>query len=74
MLDIVMKAAENVGGIVKLAERLGVRHQSFYSWERVPAERVLVIADLSGVSPSIIRPDIYPPARQALEECQGGAA
>lgn len=62
MLDVVTKAAENVGGIVKLAEKLGMKHQSFYSWDKVPAERVLLIADLSGESPHTIRPDIYPAA------------
>ena len=62
MLDVVTKAAENVGGISKLAEHLGIKHQSFYSWERVPAERVLAISKLSGEPPSRIRPDIYPPS------------
>jgi DNA-binding transcriptional regulator YdaS (Cro superfamily) len=60
MLDVVTKAAENVGGVVKLAEKLSIRHQSFYSWDRVPAERVLLMAELSGIPPHEIRPDLYP--------------
>jgi len=60
MLDVVTKAAANAGGLVKLADALGIKHQSFYSWERVPAERALEIARLAGVDPFEVRPDIYP--------------
>ena len=60
MLDVVTKAAEKAGGVVKLASALGIRHPSFHSWERVPAERVLEISKFSGVPPHEIRPDIYP--------------
>lgn len=65
MLDIVAKAAEKAGGLVKLAEALGIKHQSFYSWDRVPAGRALEIARIAEVDPSIIRPDIYPSASPA---------
>lgn len=61
MLDIVAKAAERVGGVVKLAETLGIKHPSFYSWDRVPAGRALDIARLADVHPSEVRPDLYPP-------------
>jgi DNA-binding transcriptional regulator YdaS (Cro superfamily) len=61
MLNPVAKAARNVGGITKLAAKLGIKHQSFYSWKEVPAGRVLSIAELAGEPPSNIRPDIYPP-------------
>jgi hypothetical protein len=54
MLDVVIKAAKEVGGIVKLAEQLGIKHLSFYSWDRVPAERVLQIAELAKVDPHSI--------------------
>lgn len=60
MIDVVTKAAENAGGIVRLADLLNMKHQSFYSWERVPAERVLAIARISGVPCHRIRPDLYP--------------
>lgn len=60
MLDVVAKAAKNTGGLVKLAETLGIKHQSFYSWDRVPAERALEIARLAKVPPHEVRPDLYP--------------
>ena len=46
-----------------LARALGVRVESLYSWERsgrVPAERVLELYRLTGVSPHELRPDLYP--------------
>lgn len=64
MLEIVEKAAEKVGGIVALARKLGIRHASMYSWKKVPAERVLMIEKITGVSRHEIRPDIFGPARK----------
>jgi DNA-binding transcriptional regulator YdaS (Cro superfamily) len=60
MIEIVAKAAERAGGIVKLAEALGIKHQSLYSWDRVPAERALDIARIAEVPPHEVRADIYP--------------
>lgn len=60
MLEAVKIAAEKNGGLVKLAELLSMKHQSFYSWEKVPAERVLDLERLSGVARHKLRPDIYP--------------
>lgn len=69
MLDVVTKAAQKAGGVVRLAEALGIKHQSFYSWDRVPAERALEIARIAGVHPSKVRSDIYP-----APESEGAAA
>jgi DNA-binding transcriptional regulator YdaS (Cro superfamily) len=60
MDPVVAKCAEAVGGIAKLASLIGVRHQSLYSWRKVPAERVLDLERHSGVPRHEIRPDIYP--------------
>lgn len=56
------RCAEAVGGLAKLAALLGVRHQSFYSWKRIPAERVLDIERVTGISRHELRPDLYPVA------------
>lgn len=61
MIDIVTEAAEKTGGIVALARKLGIKHTALYSWNRVPAERVLDIERLSGISRHDLRPDIFGP-------------
>jgi len=60
MLDIVKQAAKHAGGLAKLAGALGIKHQSFYSWDQVPASRVLEFEKASGIHRSVIRPDLYP--------------
>ena len=51
-------------GLVELARQLGVKHQSFYSWTRVPAERVLAFEKATGIHRSELRPDLYPPRKR----------
>lgn len=60
MIDIVQKGAERVGGLGKLAEALGIAHQSFYSWREVPPKRVLPFERATGIPRHEIRPDLYP--------------
>jgi TorA maturation chaperone TorD len=48
------------GGISELARRLGISQPSVSHWQRVPAERVLMVEQASGVSRSLLRPDLYP--------------
>ena len=52
--------------IRKLADELGVRYQSIQDWlsaNRVPAERVLAVERVTGISRHALRPDIYPVER-----------
>lgn len=60
ILSIVARGIEAAGGITKLAAGIGVRHQTFYSWTRVPAERVLDFERVTGIPRHEIRPDLYP--------------
>jgi len=47
---------------VKLAELAGVKKSTVSRWNiKVPAERVLLIERLTGVSRHVLRPDLYPP-------------
>jgi hypothetical protein len=48
------------GLLGKIATALGVNRQATYKWLRVPAERVLDVARITGIKPSKLRPDIYP--------------
>ena len=57
-------AALTIGSIAGLARQLDVTPQAVSGWltrGRVPAERVLEIERLTGVSRNDLRPDIYPP-------------
>jgi DNA-binding transcriptional regulator YdaS (Cro superfamily) len=62
MLKVIEDAALANDGLVELARKLGISHQSFYSWTRVPAERVIKFEELSGIPREKLRPDIYPAA------------
>ena len=56
----VEEAVRAVGGIGALARGLGITQPSVSSWRRIPAERVLDVEALTGISRSILRPDLYP--------------
>ncbi|WP_320188887.1 YdaS family helix-turn-helix protein (plasmid) [Agrobacterium rosae] len=61
MIEIVKTGAEKVGGVVSLANGLGIKHTSLHNWTRVPAERVLEFERLTGISRYDVRPDVYGP-------------
>lgn len=50
------------GGVSGLARRLGISQPSVSHWQRVPAERVLMVEQASGVPRAVLRPDLYPEA------------
>lgn len=60
----ILRACEAVGGQTALVKALGLKSQgSVSTWlrvGRVPAERVLAIEELTGVSRHDLRPDLYP--------------
>ena len=58
--DALTLAIQKAGGTTALATALGIKAPSIYSWDRVPAERVLAVERISGVSRHKLRPDIYP--------------
>ncbi len=47
------------GGVSELARRLGISQPSVSNWDRIPAERVLAVEAITGVSRSVLRPDLY---------------
>jgi TorA maturation chaperone TorD len=56
-LDEAIRAA---GGIGALARALGISQPAVSTWRKVPAERVLAVEALTGVSRAVLRPDLYP--------------
>jgi TorA maturation chaperone TorD len=57
------EAVRAAGGIGALARRLGITQPSVSSWRRIPAPRVLEIEALTGISRTVLRPDLYRPER-----------
>ena len=46
----------------RLAERLNMAASTITQWPRVPAERVLAVEAVTGISRYDLRPDVYGPA------------
>ena len=55
-LDQAITAA---GGVGALARKIGIAQPSISNWSRVPAERVLTVEAVTGVSREVLRPDLY---------------
>lgn len=65
------RAIDAAGSQQRLAEILGIRSASISEWKvrgRVPAERVLAVEEVSGVSRHDLRPDVFGPAPLARTE------
>lgn len=63
----IAQVIEAAGGITKLAGALGIRHTAIYSWKQVPAERVLKVEEVTGISRHALRPDVYGVQPEAAE-------
>ena len=58
--------AKNHLGVAALARALGgITSQAISQWERVPAERVLDVERITGISRHELRPDIFGPKDEA---------
>lgn len=53
------QAIEAAGGVGQLARKLGIAQPSVSNWSKVPAERVIAVEALTGVSRVQLRPDLY---------------
>lgn len=54
-------AIKAAGGLAGLAKPLGISEQAVSQWDEVPPLRVLAVEQITGVSRSVLRPDLYPP-------------
>src|SRR5688572_15633085 len=59
------QAVSAVGGISELARQIGISQPSVSNWNRVPAERVLIVEAATGVDRKVLRPDLYGEANAA---------
>ena len=53
------EAIQAVGGVSELARRVGISQPSVSNWDKVPAERVLMVEAATGVDRKVLRPDLY---------------
>jgi DNA-binding transcriptional regulator YdaS (Cro superfamily) len=72
MLSVIREAAGKVGGVHKLARRLGVSRQAIYQWTEVPVERAADLERVTGIPRSRFRPDVFKGA--APSEAKDSAA
>src|SRR5262245_66507634 len=61
------RAIAAAGGVGALARKIGIAQPSVSNWSRVPAERVLTVEAVTGVSRAELRPDLFG-ERLALDE------
>jgi DNA-binding transcriptional regulator YdaS (Cro superfamily) len=59
--SILDEAIAAAGGVMALAQALGISHQAVSLWKRCPATRVLDVERLSGISRYKLRPDVFGP-------------
>jgi TorA maturation chaperone TorD len=76
MRDLGLQEAIKVAGSVsELARRIGISQPSVSSWDRVPAERVLSVESATGVSRTVLRPDLFMAAQASdLDEVDAARA
>jgi TorA maturation chaperone TorD len=55
----IKEAIRAAGGVGALARTLGIAQPSVSNWSRVPAERVGAVEAATGVSRTVLRPDLY---------------
>src|SRR6187431_1946670 len=53
------EAIRAAGGVSELARQLGISQPSVSNWDRVPAERVLIVEATTGINRKLLRPDLY---------------
>lgn len=47
------------GTLALIARGLGLSRPAVLKWERVPAERVIAIEQITGIPRELLRPDLY---------------
>ncbi|MBD1583469.1 YdaS family helix-turn-helix protein [Pseudoalteromonas sp. S16_S37] len=67
-MNIVSKSIKKAGGVTKVSKSFGISYQAVQQWveKGVPAGRVLKLESQSGVSRTLLRPDLYPPEIKTL--------
>ncbi len=62
------QAIDAAGGVSELARKIGIAQPSVSNWSRIPAERVAVIEEITGVDRKLLRPDLFGGASKMTNE------
>ena len=62
------EAIRAVGGVSQLADKIGISQPSVSNWHKIPAERVLTVESVTGISRTTLRPDLYPAPAPQIDE------
>lgn len=60
MMDFQAYCRAHRGLRFKIARELGLNKAAVYQWRHVPADKVLKVERLTGISRHDLRPDLYP--------------
>lgn len=54
-------AIESAGGVIALARKIGAHRTQVHNWRYrgIPAKWALKVADATGISPEVLRPDVF---------------
>jgi DNA-binding transcriptional regulator YdaS (Cro superfamily) len=52
-------AVDAAGGVSALARKIKVTSGAVSQWRKIPAERVIEVERVTGVSRAVLRPDLY---------------
>jgi len=69
------EAIRVAGGVGALAQKIGISQPSVSNWSRVPAERVVSVEAVTGVTRAVLRPDLYgEPGSATIDEIDAARA
>jgi TorA maturation chaperone TorD len=53
------QAIEAAGGVSELARKIGISQPSVSNWSRIPAERIAIVEETTGIGRALLRPDLF---------------
>lgn len=62
--DPIKRAIKLAGGFAAVGRAVGMKRQAVFQWPRCPAEHVLTLEKMSGISRHELRPDVFGPGRK----------
>src|SRR5262245_16270134 len=68
------EAIQAAGGVGALARKIGIAQPSVSNWSRIPAERVLAVEAVTGVSRAVLRPDLFADPGGVVDEVDAARA